>query len=155
MATQKEIAKHLDMSERAVRDVLKNLGIEASKTTVDKARVAYIRDLREKAAGRVTSEARERRDEAQALESEISAKLKQRELARQDGLIVSIEGVRLAFIEWVTLAKSEFTGFFQTYSDTIENEHGIEIDKEKHKHLVDDALRSIGDYRLQSEESDN
>jgi RecB family endonuclease NucS len=46
------VARHLDMSERNLRDVLRGLGIDWPVDSIDSVRVAYIRDLREKAAGR-------------------------------------------------------------------------------------------------------
>lgn len=54
MASQKAIAKHLDLSERRVADLLPELGLPTRDCDIDAARVAYIRDLREKAAGRYT-----------------------------------------------------------------------------------------------------
>lgn len=55
MATQKQIATHLDLSERRVRDLLSELGLPTKGCSLDDARTAYIRDLREKAAGRYTA----------------------------------------------------------------------------------------------------
>ncbi|SDR38632.1 hypothetical protein SAMN04490186_5887 [Pseudomonas grimontii] len=52
MPTQLEIAEHLDMSERAARDVLKRLNLDWQAVSLADIRTAYIRDLREKAAGR-------------------------------------------------------------------------------------------------------
>jgi len=49
---QAEIAEHLDLSERAVRDVLEEQGLNHKQSTLDQIRVAYIRHLREIAAGR-------------------------------------------------------------------------------------------------------
>lgn len=54
MATQKEIGKHLDLSERRIADLLPELGLPTRDCDLDDARIAYIRDLREKAAGRYT-----------------------------------------------------------------------------------------------------
>jgi len=52
MATQKEIAKHLVMSERRIVDVLKKIGLPSKGNTLDEARESYILHLREEAAGR-------------------------------------------------------------------------------------------------------
>jgi hypothetical protein len=48
---QAEAANHLDMSERNLRDVLKGLEIQWP-ADIEQIRVAYIQDLRAKAAGR-------------------------------------------------------------------------------------------------------
>lgn len=51
--TQVEIAAHLDMSERNLRDVLEQLGANHKQTSLAEIRVGYIRRLREQAAGRL------------------------------------------------------------------------------------------------------
>jgi len=50
--TQQTIADHLDLSQQAVSDLLQRLGINWRNSTLDEVRVAYIRHLRDKAAGR-------------------------------------------------------------------------------------------------------
>ncbi len=52
---QQEIADHLDMSQQAVSQWLDKLGIDWKSATLDDIRVAYIRSLREQAAGRIAS----------------------------------------------------------------------------------------------------
>lgn len=47
-----DVARHLDMSERNLTEVLRGLNIDYRTTHIDDIRTAYIRDLREKAAGR-------------------------------------------------------------------------------------------------------
>lgn len=51
MATQRQIAEHLDLSGRSISDLMA-LGVIPKGGDLDTARVAYIRHLREKAAGR-------------------------------------------------------------------------------------------------------
>ncbi len=84
MATQSEIAKHIDLSIRAVRDHMVN-GVITKGGTLDEARTAYIRHLREVAAGRSTNSAdytveRTRLTKAQADEKEIQVKQLQGDL---------------------------------------------------------------------------
>lgn len=49
---QTELAAHLDLSERSVRELLGELGVDHRQSTLAEIRVAYIRKLREIAAGR-------------------------------------------------------------------------------------------------------
>lgn len=56
MATQKEIAEHLSMSERRIGDVLKKLGLPSKGNSLDEARNKYIPYLREIASGRGSGE---------------------------------------------------------------------------------------------------
>ncbi|MGF7178427.1 hypothetical protein [Azospirillum doebereinerae] len=60
MATQAEIAAHLDITDRTVRDLKKRGVFNAdarSQLDLDACRIAYIRHLRERAAGRSSDEA--------------------------------------------------------------------------------------------------
>ncbi|MFC6351246.1 terminase small subunit [Stenotrophomonas sp. CW117] len=50
--TQQEIAAHLDMSDRNLRDVLQAVGLDHKQVPLSVIRIAYIRKLREEAAGR-------------------------------------------------------------------------------------------------------
>jgi phage terminase Nu1 subunit (DNA packaging protein) len=53
--SQTEIAEHLDTSDRTIRELQDKLGINCKTNTVDEIRIAYIRHLREQAAGRATT----------------------------------------------------------------------------------------------------
>ena len=53
MATQSEVAAHLDISVRAWADMKNKLDIP-KRPTLDEARIAYIRNIREVAAGRTS-----------------------------------------------------------------------------------------------------
>lgn len=54
--TQSEIAEHLDMSDRNLRDLLQMLDLDHKQASLSAIRVGYIRRLREQAAGRAGSE---------------------------------------------------------------------------------------------------
>lgn len=81
MVTQTEIAKHLDLSTRQIRE-LQAAGIFPKGVTLDEARLAYIHRLRERAAGRaatngldlVSERARLAKAQADRLEIELTAK---------------------------------------------------------------------------------
>lgn len=55
MLTQRTIADHLDLSQQAVSQLMDELGINWKSATLKQVRVAYIRRLREQAAGRAAS----------------------------------------------------------------------------------------------------
>lgn len=55
MLIQQDIANHLDMSQQAVSQWLGRLDIDWKSATLDDIRVAYIRTLREQAAGRAAA----------------------------------------------------------------------------------------------------
>ena len=51
MATHNELSRHLDLSTRAIADLLPKLGLSSRDVDLEKARIAYIRHLRRVAAG--------------------------------------------------------------------------------------------------------
>lgn len=53
MATQQVIAEHLDLDQSTVSRIVGELGLDWATVSLDVVRVAYIRRLREQAAGRV------------------------------------------------------------------------------------------------------
>lgn len=55
MLTQQGIAEHLDLSQGQVSRWLDQLGIDWKSACMDEIRVAYIRELREQAAGRAAA----------------------------------------------------------------------------------------------------
>ena len=55
MLTQQGIAEHLDLSQGQVSRWLDQLGIDWKLASLDEIRVAYIRELREQAAGRAAA----------------------------------------------------------------------------------------------------
>lgn len=57
MPTQVEIAQHLDMSQQAASAFCKSAGLDWRALTLDEIRVAYIRHIREQAAGRASADA--------------------------------------------------------------------------------------------------
>lgn len=112
--------------------------------------IAYCEKLRTEAAGRAQSHARERRDLAQALESEAKAKMTMRQLYREDGLILDTELVRQVMSEWVTIGKNEFLGTVDKIITAIESEHEITIDRDPLQRDIDTALRALGSYSFES-----
>lgn len=55
MLRQQDIAEHLDMSQQAVSEFLERAGINWKAVELDEIRIAYIRHLREMAAGRAAA----------------------------------------------------------------------------------------------------
>ena len=87
MASQREIAEHLDLTARAVREHRDNRVLPDLRTSsIDEIRLAYIRHLREVAAGRGGSGALDLTDErarlasAQADKTELELRVRRGEL---------------------------------------------------------------------------
>ncbi|BBM00401.1 hypothetical protein [Microbulbifer sp. GL-2] len=99
------------------------------------------------------SGARNRRDMAQAIELEAKAQLKMRDLYKQNQLIVDIESVRKAIVEWATIGKNKFLGAVESIVIAIENQQAITVDHEPLQPNIDAALKDIGSYETESEDA--
>jgi hypothetical protein len=128
MPTQREIARHLDMSERNARDVMKSLGLDWQKLTMDEVRVAYIRDLRAKAAGRGGSML----DELNAARLEdMQVKSANGRLAYNEklGSLVPAADAQHCLCDWASFANREYSGGIERLLQEIESVNKITIDR--------------------------
>ena len=143
--TQLEVAGHLDMSERNARDVLKSLGIDWTATTIDAVRVAYIRDLREKAAGR-GGEEQTAKAKAQTREALASAQLKELQFYKEIKALIPAEEIEPLLESWAVLARSEFQNCVEKLLASIQGMHGIEVKQELVDESLGAAFAAIADY---------
>ena len=120
---QAELAAHLDISERRLRDLLKEMGLDHKTDPAEKIRLAYISKLREEAAGRSEkglTAVRER-------ETMASARLKELELAERLKLIVTIPDIEPLLIRLVKDIQSQVIAASNRAVQAVEAEHGITI----------------------------
>jgi hypothetical protein len=128
MPTQRDIARHLDMSERNARDVMKTLGLDWQKLTMDEVRIAYIRDLRAKAAGRGGSML----DELNAARLEdMQVKSANGRLAYNEklGSLVPAADAQHCLVDWASFANREYSGGIERLLQEIESVNKITIDR--------------------------
>jgi len=94
MATQADIAKHLDLSDRRVRVLIKEGILPGSKGTggldLDSCRVAYIRHLRGKASGQVSGDDDYDLTKQKAMLTAEQLREKKRENDIADGLVAPL-----------------------------------------------------------------
>ena len=126
MASQREVAQHLDMSERNARDVLKALGIDWANSSLDEIRVTYIRDLRSTAAGR-GGENQVKLAEQRTRESRLKGDLIELQLAEKSGELVAVGEVEPGVISMVVAARTELLTMADKLRHAIQIEHGIEV----------------------------
>lgn len=105
---------------------------------------AYCKKLREAASGHVPTDARERRDLAQARESEANAAMKERELWKQDGVLLEYEAVRAFVMDQINQVQNEMTRTVNGIVNAIESRYSISVDREISDNAIDAARRSIG-----------
>lgn len=146
--TQVEVAAHLDMSERNVRDVLNALQIDWRESTIEKIRVSYIRDLRGKAAGRGGNN-QESLTCARIRESTISAQLKELQFHKEVMDLVPAVEIEPLLDSWAVTARSETTHAVEKIIAAIHSEHGIEVDQDLIDEQLGAAFKTIADYPKQ------
>nr|VFJ91465.1 MAG: hypothetical protein BECKH772A_GA0070896_100325 [Candidatus Kentron sp. H]VFJ92612.1 MAG: hypothetical protein BECKH772B_GA0070898_1003130 [Candidatus Kentron sp. H]VFJ99333.1 MAG: hypothetical protein BECKH772C_GA0070978_100316 [Candidatus Kentron sp. H] len=104
--TQVEIGNHLDLSDRSVREILPKLGIDHRQSNLSTIRIAYIRDLRETAAGRGGDE-QVNLTLQRTRQAEADANLKQLELFARAQRLVSIDELEPKLAHWASMARNE------------------------------------------------
>jgi transcriptional antiterminator len=149
MATQEEISQHLDLSDRQLRNVLSKLKLNHKELSIDEIRVAYIRNLREEAAGRKATTQKQALDEAKTREALANAMTKEMDLFVKQKELVLVAEVRQVIDSWISLSKSEYENSIEKIIAMIESHHGVTIDREQTDGIVASSLRTIGDFQLQ------
>ncbi len=143
--TQVEVANHLDMSERNARDVLKMLGIDWTASSLADIRTAYIRDLRDKAAGRGGDQQSEL-TKARTDESVVKAALGRLQYHEKLGALVPLEDVERPLMDWAGYTAQQVTVGFDDLKSQIETKYQIEIDTEMVNRVVGSTTTRIQGY---------
>lgn len=140
--TQTEIAKHLDMSERNAREVLKTLGIDWTATTLSAIRIAYIRDIREKAAGRSGDEQMSL-TRARTKNATADTELKHIQIREKSGELVPVAGIEPQITAMITAARQELLSLPAQLAVEINALHGVDIDPDLIQQRIYDALNHL------------
>lgn len=106
MATQNEIADHLDMSVTRLKELLPRLPV-ANTSDLDAVRVAYINQLRNTASGRGGEDQQLRLAIARARESELKGDRLEMDMARDAGQLVPADELEQAWIALIASARAE------------------------------------------------
>ena len=154
MNTQDEIAQHLDVSTRMLRDILTRLNIDHKTTSLDEIRIRYIKDLREKAAGRRDQKDQFTLDQVRMRDLLASAQIKEMTLFKDQKLVLDREQVRQAMDAWVTQSKSEYQSSVEKILAMVESQTGTQLDRDPINRIVDATCRVIADFNIESAESD-
>lgn len=145
MPSQKEIAQHLDMSERNCRDVLKALDIDWTESSLDQIRTAYIRDLREKAAGRGGSQV-ELLNAARIEESTVKSANGRLAYHEKLGTLVPTADAAFVLNEWASFANREYQGGFEKLAQELEATLKVSIDRSMVARVAGITVSRIGGY---------
>ncbi|GAB2195383.1 hypothetical protein MAH2_32790 [Sessilibacter sp. MAH2] len=130
--------------------MLSRLGLDHRVHSLDDIRIAYIRDLREKAAGREVTDTKERLDLAKAEDAEINTQIKIRQLLREDQLIVLTDDVELLLDTWIMSVRTEFFSAINQIIEQLESKHLINVERKDIDKIIDRATRVISDTNFES-----
>lgn len=106
MATQSEIAIHLDMSVTRLKELLPRLNV-ADRSDLDAIRCAYINHLRATSAGRGGEDHQTRLAIARARESELKGDKLEMDMAREAGNLVPADELEQAWSALIASARAE------------------------------------------------
>lgn len=111
------------MTPRNLRDVLGDLGLDWKSANLDEIRIAYIRKLRESAAGRNEQELsaiRARKELAQARREEL-------ELAKEYRLITPVDNIRPALISFIKECLTQITQAGKKSAQNINAQYQVNV----------------------------
>ena len=149
-----EVAKHLAMSEQNLSDVLKRLGIDWRTTSLDEIRVAYIKLLRESAAGRGSQEqvnsaiARTRKDN-------MAAELMEMQIAEKAGKLIPVDKIEPFITSLIIAARQQFISFPKKWVQELKAINGVDIDELYFETDINDALNQLSDSDIFSDDEDD
>jgi phage terminase Nu1 subunit (DNA packaging protein) len=140
--TLKVIGNHLDMSERNAGTICQNLGLNRETSSLDEIRTTYIRDLREKAAGR-GGDAQGELVLARIRETNTNADLKELMVKEKAGQLVNVDDIEPQLVAMVTAAKQELLSLPEKVASDIKAMHGIDVDVSLIQERINDSLKQL------------
>ena len=138
--SQTQIAEHLDMSPRNLREVLNDLGLDWKSCSLDEIRIAYIRRLRDSAAGRSDdslAQIRARKELAQAQREEL-------ELAKEYRLIAPVYELRPAIVGFMRECLTQITQAGKKAVQNINAQHQVNVSDDLVLGPLRTALGNLG-----------
>jgi hypothetical protein len=145
MPTQAEIGAHLDLSQKAVSELMQQLGIDWKTTALDEIRTAYIRRLRDMAAGHKSSSGddliRER------VENErLDRQLKELNLAEKRGQLVNVAQLEPMLADMVAAFRTELMTRDDRLKASLDALYGIDVDLQVLNDATHDCLQQLARY---------
>lgn len=142
MATQNEIANHLDMSVARLKELLPRLSV-ADTTDMDAVRVAYINQLRNIAAGRGGEEHQTRLAIAKARESELKCDRLEMDMARDAGQLLPADEIERGWSALIASARAELLSMTVKLRADLKQMFDIDVPVEMIETYVHRALEHL------------
>lgn len=142
--TQQQIADHLCMSVRNVRDVLKQLDL-AADYTLDDVRSAYIVHLRSVASGHRSNDGQDL-IAARVRNENISADLKELDLRKRRGELIDADEFYQLFAPATNQIKAGLLNLANSFARKISKDYGVEVDANIFSDPIESALDELSRY---------
>lgn len=127
MPTQQQIADRLDLSQRAVSELMGKLGIDTKNATLDAITIAYIRHLRGVASGHRSEDGLDLTRE-RVLTERVDRELKEMALSEKRGMLINVSQLEPELTNMVGAFKSELLARDDKLAADITALYGVKID---------------------------
>ena len=142
MATQNEIADHLDMSVTRLKELLPRLPV-TDPSDIDAVRVAYINQLRSTAAGRGGEDHQLRLAIAKARESELKGDRLEMDMARDAGQLLPADEIEQEWTALIASARAEMLSMVGKLRAELLRVFDIEVPADLIESYVHNALEHL------------
>lgn len=145
MATQKQIAEHLDLSQQAVSEMLGRLAVDWRPMSLDEIRVTYIRNLRAVAAGHRSGGGDDLTHE-RILTERVDRELKGLQLAEKRGTLINVQQLEPVLMQMVSAFRAELLARDDKLKAELDSVYGIDTDLSLLTEHTNAALSQLARY---------
>ncbi|AJY28731.1 hypothetical protein BTM_3144 [Burkholderia thailandensis 34] len=153
MPTQQQIAEHLDLDQSAVSRFVDKVGFDYRSATIDETRIAYVRHLREIAAGRASESGIDLVAE-RAMNERVDREIKMLTLAEKKGLLVNAAQLEQAYGQMVGAFQTELLSLPDKLVQEMRTLYDIEVDVEWLNEHIHGCLEQLSEYDPERERGD-
>ncbi|WP_196480985.1 MarR family transcriptional regulator [Burkholderia territorii] len=145
MPTQQQIAEHLDLDQSAVSRFVDKVQLDYREATLDAIRIAYIRHLREMAAGRASGSGIDLVAERAKTEI-VDREIKLLTLAEKKGQLVNVAQLEQAFGQMVGAFQTELLALPDKLVQELRALYDVEVDVEWLNEHMYGCLEQLSQY---------
>lgn len=150
--SKNELAKRMDLSERTVSDVLRDLALDFRTTPYTTIIIAYIRKLREAAAGRNTSDHQIDAAIARTRKDNMAADMIEMQMKERAGELIPVSKVEPFITSLIIAARQQLINLPRKWDHEIQA--GVTPDEQYFESDIHDALNQLSITDVFSDESD-
>lgn len=154
MPTQQQIADHLDLDQSAVSRFVDKVRLDYRAVSIDEIRIAYIRHLREVAAGR-SSETGIDLVAERAMTERVDREIKLLTLAEKKGQLVNAAQLEQAYGLMVGAFQTELLSLSDKLVQELHTLYGVAVDVEWLNEHIYGCLEQLSEYDPDSPRSDS